>query len=149
MIDDEKKHELLAGYIDGELSEEEKYEFERELEQNPLLRNKLEEFKKLKSLTNSMQYADLPDEVWENYWQSIYKRLERGIGWILFSVGSILLLCYGAFNILREMYTDPDISMFVKISVSALIIGLITLFVSFIRERLFAYKRERYTEVMK
>ena len=149
MNNDEKKHELLAGYIDGELSSEEKADFERELENNPSQKKELEDFRKLQELTNSMQFADLPDEVWESYWQSLYKRLERSTGWILFSVSSILLLCYGAFNLLREMYTNSDISLFIKIAVTSLVVGLIILLVSYIRERLFAYKRERYTEVMK
>jgi hypothetical protein len=148
-MNNELKHELLAGYIDGELSAEEKALFEQELENNPSLKKELEEFKQLKDLTNSMQYDDLPDEVWESYWQSLYKKLERSTGWILFSVSTILLLFYGAFNLLKEMYINPDISLFIKIAVTSLVAGLIILLVSYIRERLFAYKRERYTEVMK
>lgn len=149
MTSEKQKHELLAGYIDGELSNEERTAFEQELENNPSLKKEMEDFIKLKNLTNAMQYADLPDEVWESYWQSLYKKLERSMGWILFSVSSILLFCYGAFNLMKQMYISPDISLFIKVLVTTLVFGLIILLVSYIRERLFAYKRERYTEVMK
>ena len=104
---------------------------------------------KLKELTGILTYADLPDEVWENYWQSLYKKLERGFGWILFSIGAIVLLFFGLFQFLSELYYSPTTPIIVKISVTALLLGAIILLVSFSRERLFAYKRDRYKEVNK
>ena len=141
------KREMLAGYVDGELPEEERRAFESELKVNADLRAELEEFMKLKEITGIMTYADLPDEVWENYWQSIYKKLERGVGWIFFSLGAIAILIYGMFQFLSELYINPTIPLFIKISVTAVLVGAIILLVSFSRERLFAYKRDRYKEV--
>ncbi len=103
----------------------------------------------LKEMTGIMTYADLPDEVWENYWQSMYKKLERGFGWIFFSVGAIALIFYGMFQFLSEIYQNPTIPIFIKIATAVLILGAIILLVSFSRERLFAYKRDRYKEVKK
>ena len=139
--------ELLAGYVDGELPEADRLAFENELKVNAELRAELEEFVKLKEITGIMTYADLPDEVWENYWQSLYKKLERGFGWIFFSLGAIALLVYGLFEFLSELYINPTIPLIIKISITVLLIGVIILLVSFSRERLFAYKRDRYKEV--
>ncbi|MFZ5979628.1 MAG: anti-sigma factor family protein [Candidatus Zixiibacteriota bacterium] len=144
---DKHLREMLAGYVDGELSDEERRAFEKILATDPELRRELEEFKKLKEVTGRMTYADLPPEVWENYWHSLYRKLERGFGWIFMSIGAIILLCFGAFGALYGLYTDPGISLWVKVGLGALIIGAITLMVSLIRERLFAYNRERYREV--
>ncbi|UCG62573.1 MAG: zf-HC2 domain-containing protein [Candidatus Zixiibacteriota bacterium] len=141
------KRELLAGYIDGELSPEERQEFEQELAVNAELRAELEEFKKLKEVTGMMRYADLPEEVWDNYWQNLYRKLERGIGWILLSVGAIVLISFGLFQFFRELYTDPEIPFLIRISATALTVGAVILLVSFIRERIFAYNRDRYKEV--
>ena len=141
--------EMLAGYVDGELSEDERMAFELELQRDPDLRAELEEFKRLKEVTGMMHYADLPDEVWESYWQNLYRKTERGIGWILFSVGAIFLLCFGLWQALGQFYVDPTVPLFVKIGVSAVGAGFIVLLVSFVRERLFAYNRDRYKEVMK
>ncbi|MDD3732187.1 MAG: zf-HC2 domain-containing protein, partial [candidate division Zixibacteria bacterium] len=88
---DKHLHELLAGYVDGELSDDERRAFETALVTDPELRRELEEFKKLKEVTGLMTYADLPEEVWENYWQSLYRKLERGFGWIFMSLGAIIL----------------------------------------------------------
>lgn len=146
---DKRIKEMLAGYVDGELSEDERMAFELELQRDHELRSELEEFKRLKEVTGMMHYADLPDEVWESYWQSLYRKTERGIGWILLSVGAIFLLCFGLWQALTQFYLDPDVSLFVKMGVSAAGAGLIVLLVSLIRERLFAYHRDRYKEVKK
>ena len=146
---DKRIREMLAGYVDGELSEDERMAFELELQRDPELRSELEEFKRLKEVTGMMHYADLPDEVWESYWQSLYRKTERGIGWILLSVGAIFLLCFGLWQALTQFYLDPNVPLFVKIGITTVGAGLIVLVVSLVRERLFAYNRDRYKEVKK
>jgi len=140
---------MIAGYVDGELSASDRLAFEEELQRNPQLQTEVEEFRKLKEVTGMMQYADLPDEVWENYWQSLYRKLERGIGWILFSVGAIILGSFGLFQMVEEIYFDPTISVLVKVGLGALGVGGAVLLVSAGRERIFAFKRDRYKEIMK
>jgi len=140
---------LLAGYVDGELTDEERTEVERALLENEELRAELEEFKKLKEVTGMAQYADLPDEVWETYWESLYKKLELGLGWIFFSLGAMIILCFGAFTVFSELFTDPSAPLWLKIGLPIMSVGAIVLFVSFARQRLFAYKRDRYGRVKK
>ena len=143
------KRELLAGYVDGELSDEERLAFEAELAQDAELRQELEEFQKLEEVTGMVKYADLPDEVWDNYWQSIYRKTERGFGWILLSFGAIVLLCFGLYEVMSELYTNPEAPLWLKVGLTAGGAGVIFLLVSYGRERLFAYNRDRYKEVIK
>ena len=92
---------MLSGYIDGELSSDEKAELEMHLKTCSDCRKELEVFQELKEVTGAMKYADIPEHVWDNYWRGIYRRLELGIGWILFSIGAIIILacmCYGIFQ---------------------------------------------------
>lgn len=141
--------ELLAGYVDGELSAEERKAFEAELARDPDLQADLDEFRKLKEVTSMVTYADLPLEVWENYWQSLYRKLERGFGWILFSIGAILLLSFAVFELFQGIYINPGVPMIIKVGITAVAIGAVVLGVSFIRETLFAYRRDRYKEVIR
>ena len=104
---------------------------------------------KLMNITGNLKYADLPDEIWEDYWGSMYKKVERGVGWIFFSVGAIFLICYGVFSFFSEFLYDPNIPILIKIAVTVLTVGAVTILVSMTRERLFAHKKERYSEVMK
>ncbi|MEE8575930.1 MAG: hypothetical protein V3T31_01625 [candidate division Zixibacteria bacterium] len=141
--------EYLAGYVDGELTESERVVFEEELKRDPQLQSELDEFRKLKEVTGMIRYADLPLEVWEGYWQSIYSKLERGTGWILLSIGAIGLILFGLFHFFNELYFNPKIPLLVSIGVTILTIGGVILLVSFIRERLFAYNRDRYRKVIR
>jgi len=146
---DKKYREMLAGYVDGELPDDERGALEKELARNPELQSELDELRKLKEVTDMMHFADLPDEVWDNYWHSLYRKLERGIGWIFLSLGAIVLLGFGTYEVFKELFVNPENPLWLKIGVSGVSVGGIILLVSFIRERLFAYNRERYREVKK
>jgi hypothetical protein len=146
---DERLRQLVAGYVDGELSGEELAAFKRELSTNAELRAEVEEFKKIKEVTGAMTYADLPDEVWDTYWSSLYRKTERGLGWILFSASVIVLLAFGAWQAFSGLWANPDTPLWLKLGASGGALGVIILLVSYGRERLFAYKRERYSEVEK
>lgn len=143
----ENYRELLAGYVDGELTDAEKLEFERELSHSAELRVEMEEFMKLKEVTDGMRYADIPDQVWESYWESLYKKTERGVGWIFLSVGAIIVACFGLYEVFYKLFTDPDAPLWLQIGLPMATVGGVILLVSYARERLFARKRERYTEV--
>lgn len=144
---EEKFKILLSGYIDGELSPDEKTELEMHLKTCSDCRKELEVFQELKEVTGAMKYADIPEHVWDNYWRGIYRRLELSIGWILFSLGAVLILacmCYGVF---QNFFLNPDEPLILKIGVGTLILGAIFLLVSVTRERIFAYRRDRYKEI--
>jgi hypothetical protein len=143
----ENYRELLAGYVDGELTDAEKLEFERELSHSAELRAEMAEFMELKEVTDGMRYADIPDQVWESYWESLYKKTERGIGWVFLSIGAIIVACFGLYEVFYELFTDPNSPLWLQIGLPVGTVGAVILLVSYARERLFARKRERYTEV--
>ncbi len=146
---DERYRELLAGYVDDELTPDQREEFERELQRNPELQSELDEFSKLREVTDQVTYADIPDHVWAGYWSSIYRRLERSSGWLLLSAGLIILLGFGLYTIFSELFTDPTVPVWLKIGVGAVFLGSVILLVSYARERLFAWRRDRYREVIR
>jgi hypothetical protein len=144
---DEHYRELLAGYIDGELTAEEKLDFERELSHSAELRAELQEFRQLKEVTDTMRYADIPQQVWDSYWESLYKKTERGLGWIFLSVGAILVIGFGLYHAFYDLFTDPEAPLWLQVGLPTAVLGAGILLVSFARERFFARKRERYTEI--
>ncbi len=142
-------NEMLAGYVDGELSDSERAEFEKELENNRQLQTELKEMQMIKDKTSLLTYDDLPDEVWQNYWESLYRKTERGLGWVFFSVGAIVLASFGMIQFFKDIFSDNAIPLYLKAAVVLLSVGLAILLVSVGRESLFAYKRDRYKEVSK
>jgi hypothetical protein len=65
----------------------------------------------------------------------------------LLSIGAVLILVFAAWNFLQNFLLDPSVPLYLKAGVSALILGLIVLLVSIVRERLFSKRHDRYDEV--
>jgi len=138
---------LLSALIDNELSPDEKQIASKHLEECADCRKEYSKLLRLKEVTSDMQYFDLPDRLRAGYWKEIYNRLERGAGWIFFSIGVILLLFVGAWELLDKFFLSEHPPLILKMGVGALIIGLTILLVSVGRERLFSRAHDRYEEV--
>ena len=139
--------DLMMGYLDDELSDEQRITFKQHLSDCSDCRQELEEFKKLKAITDDVTLMEPEDKIWQQYWGNIYNRLERGIGWILFGISAILLLIYGGFKMIEEIVKDPTTGFGLKAGLIALIVGLAILFVSAARERLHFWSKDRYKDV--
>jgi ferric-dicitrate binding protein FerR (iron transport regulator) len=144
---EERARRLIMASIDGELSGGERVELQRLLDEHPALRAEWARFQRVKEVTGAMALRPAPEEVWSDYWASVYSRLERGIGWILFSLGAIVLLSYGAWTGVRELLADATMPWFLKVSLLALTVGTVVLLVSVVREKVFVGRRQRYKDV--
>jgi predicted anti-sigma-YlaC factor YlaD len=140
---------LMSGYIDGELTPQEKSDFENHLRNCGLCQKEMDTFQKLREVTGAMKYADIPEHVWRGYWKSLYRRMELGVGWILVSIAAVILLGYTLFEITRGFFLNPGPPILLKIAVGIGGLGLIILLVSTVRERVFAYNRDRYKEIQR
>ncbi|MBW7997206.1 MAG: hypothetical protein FVQ81_11685 [Candidatus Glassbacteria bacterium] len=149
MKDREELMRLLTAFADGELDESERERVERLLADDPELRGELESIRNLNRLTVKIRLTEPEQEVWNMYWANVYNRLERGVGWILLSVGAIILIAYGAWHFVRDFLLDPEVPLLMRTGVSAALLGAIVLLVSVLRERLFARKKERYEEIVR
>ena len=139
--------DLMMGYLDDELSDEQRITFQKHLTDCSDCRQELEEFKKLKAITDDVTLMEPEDKIWQQYWGNLYNRLERGIGWILFGISAILLLIYGGFKMIEEIVKDPTVGLGLKAGLIVLIVGLAILFVSVARERLHFWSKDRYKDV--
>ena len=137
---------MVTGYLDGELAGDQRDRLERHLESCKNCKRELAELTTLKESLTMIKFKEPPDEELERYWRSVYNRLERGVGWILFSIGAIILLCYGAFRLLEGVIKDPTIALVLKVGVVALVFGVVILFVSLLRERLTVRKVDKYSK---
>ena len=139
--------DLMMGYLDGELSPEQRSRFEKHLAGCPECAGELEQFRKLKAITDEVNLVEPEDRIWQDYWGVVYNRIERGLGWIIFSVAGIMLVIYGGLKTIEQIVKDPSVEMVCKVALIALVVGLAILFVSVLRERLFFWKRDRYRDV--
>jgi len=137
---------MLTAYLDGELPPERRSGLEAHLAECDRCRRELAELTALKENLAMIKFREPEDAELERYWRSVYNRLERGVGWILLSVGAILLLCYGGFRLIEQVIRDPKISLVLKIGLVAVVFGAAVLFVSLLRERLAVRKVDKYSK---
>ncbi len=139
--------DLMMGYLDNELSDEQRNRFEEHLAGCPECAGELKEFQKLKAITDEVTLVEPEDRIWQDYWNGVYNRIERSIGWLIFSVAAILLAIYGGFKLIEKIVTDATVGMLLKLGLIALIVGLAILFVSVLRERMYFWSKDRYRNV--
>ena len=140
---------MISAYADGELTPEQRERLEGHLSACDACKRELAEVRALKKELDMIKFTEPTDEQLERYWSGVYNRLERGAGWVLFSIGAIVLLCYGGFKLVEQVVRDPAIAWWVKGGVLALVFGLAILFVSLLRERLAVRKVDRYSREVK
>ena len=145
----DKFQPLMMEYLDGELDQEARKLVDQHLAGCSSCRREWDSLKKLKNITSSMQLARPEEEIWKMYWEQVYNRIERGLGWIFVSIGAIILLAYGAFHFVRDFLQGSQEPLVIKIGVTSAILGAIILFVSVLRERLFIRKTDKYKEIEK
>jgi hypothetical protein len=91
--------------------------------------------------------VEFPDEAWERYWRNTYPRFERNTGWILLSIGAIILLTYGTYELALDLLQDTTSPWWIRMATGLVCAGISVLFVSVLRERLFVRKSDPYREV--
>jgi len=139
--------DLMMGYLDDELDGEQKRRFEEHLAGCPECAGELKEFRRLKAITDEVTLAEPEDRLWQDYWGGIYNRIERGVGWTVFSIAAILMIIYGGVRAIEQIIRDPHVELVFKVGLLALLAGLAILFVSVLRERIYFWKRDRYKDV--
>lgn len=138
---------LMMAALDGELEAAERAALERRLAAEPALKAEWERLERLKELTEMSKIKSPPEEQWSHYWRSVYNRIERGIGWILVSVGAMVLIGYGLWEAVQNLLAETAMPEFLKLAIFALGIGGVVLLVSIVREKLFTYRHDPYKEV--
>jgi len=148
-MDHQKIRELISRYHDGELDQEQRRQVERHLGECRECRREFEEMSRFEEVMTKMAFRKPKKETWEVYWASVYNRLERRIGWILLSIGGMILLFFGGYKAVEGIIQDPSTPLLLKVGLLALLGGVVVLLVSLLREQVFVYKKERYKEVEK
>ena len=144
---DERARHLMTAALDGELESGEREQLDALLAADPELAAEWRQLNHLKELTQMSMISNPPEEQWGSYWQSVYNRIERGIGWILVSLGATVLVAFGLWEAIGELFADTDTPGFVKWAILALGTGSAMLLISVIREKIFVRRHDPYKEV--
>ena len=135
--------EMLSGYIDGELTQGSRQRVELHLDSCATCRHVYDDLVRLRNDVGKMKFDELSPSEWSNIMNDIGVKSSRGAGWLLFVVGLVIVVGYGAYEFAR----DDAVPALIKTGVAGIIFGLVFLFFSVLRQRLIARKTDKYRDV--
>lgn len=143
-VDRERARSLMMAAIDGECTAEERRELDALVAASPELTAEWRRMTRVKEVTTGMRLQTVPEEVWDGYWTSVYRRTERGVAWVLISMGAIVLAAYGLWQAAASLFADTETPLFVRASIVAIAVGSAILVLSVLREKFFTHRRDPY-----
>ena len=141
--------EVLIRYIDGEATEAEVERLQGHLARCGRCREELRAHQKLRDLARDLWPVEPPEELWDEYVQGVFERMERGLGWVLVVVGAVVGAGVGAWHYVTGFLLRSGVGWPLKVAVTALILGLTLLLVSVYRRRRREARSDRYKEVIR
>jgi hypothetical protein len=129
--------------LDDELSVEEKKQYEEHVKSCADCRRELKEIGRVVELTNDLKLRAPDEEFWARYWDSLFHRLERGTGFVLMIAGILVVLAFAVY----EAVTSPEFFTVKGISIAVILLGLVVVFLSVVRERYHESKSDPYKGV--
>lgn len=136
---------LLSGYIDNELTQQQRQAVENHLESCPACRDVVEELRRLQRETAKISIEHPSGREWEQVEKHLFQTASRSLGWMILIVWSIVTAGYALF----QFALSPGEPFIEKILVFGLFMGLGLLFLSVLMERLRESRTDRYKGVLK
>jgi ferric-dicitrate binding protein FerR (iron transport regulator) len=143
-VDRERAHALMMAALDGEASPADRQELSGMLARSPELAAEWGRFERLKEVTTGMRLQNPPEEVWDRYWTTTYRRAERGIAWLLVVAGGLVLAGYWIWHAVEAFLADTGTPLFLRAAIAAVAIGALILVASVVREKVFTARRDPY-----
>ena len=135
--------ELLSGYIDRELTQQDRQRVRLHCEACDDCRHELDLLRSMRERVGAARLSDIDEHVWRENMNDTTVKATRAIGWLVFIGGVLLGLGFAVY----EITTDSALSTFEKIIVAGIYGGLLLLFVSVLRQRLIERKSDKYKDV--
>ncbi len=129
--------------LDGEMSPQEKSSYEKHVMSCDDCKVELKDLGRVVDLTNELKLRTPDEEFWSTYWNGVYRKTERQTGFLLLMLGVVGALMIGIF----KAVTSPEFLTFTGISITAILVGLVVVFLSVVRERFHESKNDPYKGV--
>ena len=135
--------ERLSGFVDGELTQQERQRVELHCDQCETCRNELEQLQAVRRIVGKARLSELNQDVWRELMGDITVRTSRAIGWLLLVGGILAAVGFGIY----DFVFNSSASLFEKFIVGAIYLGLAGVFLSVLRQRLIERKTDKYKDV--
>lgn len=140
---DDHVGELLSGYIDGELTQQQQQAVRLHCEQCAQCTQDLADIRSLRERIGQSRLSEVGEDTWRETMNDTTVKTTRGIGWLLV-IGAVLAVAGIA---VYEFVIDTAMPTHIKLITAAIWVGMGALFVSVLRQRLIERKSDKYKDV--
>lgn len=133
---------LLSAFLDGELTQADSQRVRLHLEDCPECRAQLDQLAGLQRLTAAIAFP-APDDRLDNLAARLSVRGPRRLGWIVLAVGLAAWIVYAVVLAIMNL-RPPTVA---ELLGGALVLGIVLLFLSVVRQRYLEYHTDRYRRV--
>jgi hypothetical protein len=140
---DEHVGALLSGYIDGELTQQDRQRVDIHCDSCSACRQERDDLMALRSDVGKLKLSTIGEDHWREDMNDVTVKATRGIGWLLLGGG---ILAVAGFGLFAFIFSD-QISITEKLMAGAIYGGLAILFISVLRQRLVERKTDKYKDV--
>ena len=141
----ESIQEKLSAYLDNELTQQDSQRVGVHLRECDRCRRTYEDFTRLRGDVGELRFPEPPVEEWRKMMSGFTFNATRGIGWLLWGGGAVVLAVYGIYT----FATDPTVEAIQRIGVLAVILGVVLVFMTVLAERMRGFRDDKYKDVEK
>jgi hypothetical protein len=138
--------DLLSGYVDHELTQQQSQRVQIHLDTCAACRRLHDDLKNMKEQLRQLSYPISDEEMLDKLEKDLFASGSRNFGWILLGLAALFAAVAGTVAFFTFL-AAPDVPVLVKLFNALLVIGGAALFVSVVRERLMTYKKDKYRNV--
>ena len=135
--------ELLSGFVDGELTQQQRQLVSLHCDGCEECRETLAKLREIRQSIGKAQLSEVGEDKWRETMNDNTVQTTRNIGWLIFIAGVLAIAGIGVFGFL---FSD-EIAFGMKLIIIGVYGGLALLFFSVLRQRLIERKTDKYKDV--
>ena len=134
---------LLSGFVDGELTQQQRQFVTLHCEECSECQDHLARLRELRERVGKANLSEVGEDKWRETMDDSTVQTSRSVGWLLFITGIVVIAGVGVFGFLFA----SDVPIGMKLIMVAIYGGLATLLFSVLRQRLIERKTDKYKDV--
>ena len=142
-IADQHVGALLSGFIDGELTQQQRQFVTLHCDRCETCSVELDRLRAVRERVKNASLSETGEDKWRETMDDSSVQVTRGIGWLIFIIG---LLAVAGVGLVGFIFTN-DLSIGMKLIFVAIYGGLALLLISVLRQRLIERKTDKYKDV--
>ena len=135
--------QLLTGYLDNELTQQDRQRVEQRMVNEPAYRTQFEDLNSLQTDIADLDFHPNKTTLWNELAPDFTSRATRSLGWLSYIISTLFLVGYG----LYEFIIAEAENALVKTAVLGVLLGLCLLLISVIKQRSVESKTDRYKDL--